>query len=167
MRYFYFILILSLFVGCAQYASVEVGFNDGAILAGTFGDMIVRVSKIEAFQNAQYSSIWESGNTVSVPVNGSDFFSITGGYVSILPGAYKKFRVTIDSLRYKIDNTTVMLLDSNYQFTATAFTDIMIDSGDEYQLVIGINSSNWFDSESLKIKAGHSPFENATLKIFY
>ncbi|MEO0184448.1 MAG: hypothetical protein ABIL22_02240 [candidate division WOR-3 bacterium] len=167
MRYLYLILILSLFWGCAQNASVEIGFNDGVILAGTFGDMIIRVSKIEAFQNAQYTTIWENGNTVSVPVNGSDFCSITGNYVSIVPGTYRKFRVTIDSLSYKIDNTVVLLLDSNYQFIPTAFSDIVIEDGDEYRLVIGISSSSWFESESLRIKPGHSPFENATLKIFY
>jgi hypothetical protein len=160
-------LIIILFAGCAQNAMVEFGFNDGQLLTGTFGDMSIRVTRIEAFQNAEYTTLWENSNLVSVPVNGNDFCSITGNYVSIIPGNYKKFRVTIDSLSYSIDNTHALLLDSTFQFIASAFSDIIIEENDEYRFVISINSSTWFDSESLRVKAGHQPFEGASLKIFY
>jgi len=167
MRYIYCGLILILMIGCAQNAAVEIGFNDGALLAGTFGDMIIGVSKIEAFQNAEYTIIWDVGNIVTVPVNGEDFCSVTGDYVSIMPGTYRKLRITIDSMNYRIDNSVISLIDSVYQFTATSFSDIIINGNDEYRLVVGIASSNWFDSESLKIKTGHQPFEGANLKLYY
>ncbi len=168
MRYFYGIIILGIFAGCAQNATVEVGMNDGAILAGTYGDMVIRVTKIEAFHNGQYLTLWESSNIVSVPLNSGDFQSITGSSVSIDPGSYKYFRITIDSLNYKLDNTTgVMLLDSAYEFTATAFTNLVIEENDDYRIVIGINTNGWFDSESLRIKQGNQPFEGATLRIHY
>ncbi len=168
MRYFHAILIVGIFVTCAQNATVEIGMNDGPIIAGAYGDMIIRATKIEAFQNGQYTTIWENSSIVSVPINSSDFYSVSGNYVAIDPGTYKKLRITIDSLNYKVDNTTnVLLLDSVYEFIATAFTDIIIEENDEYRLVIGICSSNWFDSESIKIKQGHQPFEGANLKIYY
>lgn len=167
MKLIYCALLGILLIGCAQNATVEIGFNDGALLAGTFGNMIIRVSKIEMLQNKEYITLWEGSNIVIVPVNGEDFCSITNGYISIVPGTYKTLRITIDSLIYKIDNSTALLIDSVYQFNATAFSDLVVEDNDEYRFVVGIASTNWFDSESLKIKTGHQPFEGASLKIYY
>lgn len=167
MKLIYGALLVILLIGCAQNANIEIGFNDSALLAGTFGDMIIRVSKIEMLQNKEYTTLWEGSSIVMVPVNGEDFCSITNDYISIVPGTYKTLRITIDSLSYKIDNSTVLLIDSIYQFNATAFSDLVIEDNDEYRFVVGIASTNWFDSDSLKIKTGHQPFEGANLKIFY
>lgn len=167
MKFIYCALLGILLIGCAQNATVEIGFNDGAFLAGTFGDMIIRVLKIEMLQNKEYTAIWEGSSIVSVPINNQDFCSITNGYISIIPGTYKTLRITIDSLSYKIENSTVLLIDSVYQFTATAFSELLVEDNDEYRFVVGITSTNWFDSESLKIKPGHHPFDGASLKIYY
>ncbi|MEO0189634.1 MAG: hypothetical protein ABIL18_01485, partial [candidate division WOR-3 bacterium] len=95
------------------------------------------------------------------------FCSITRNYISIPSGSYKKMRITIDSLSYKIDNTTIVLLDSIYQFVADAFTELIIEDNEEYRIVIGIASTNWFDPVSQQIKTGHLPFEGASLKFYY
>lgn len=167
MKYIYYGLIGILLIGCAQNATVEIGFNDGALLAGTFGDMIISVSKIELLQNEEYIPIWEKSSVVRVPVNGENFCSITNSYISIAPGNYRYLRITVDSLGYIIDNSITPLIDSVCQFTASSFSEIIVEENDEYKFVIGITSANWFDSESLKIKTGHQPFEGASLKVFY
>lgn len=164
---FIHISFLLLLIGCAQNATVEIGFNDSAILKGSYGDLIITVSKIEMYQTKEFVEIWSGINKVSVPVGGNDYYSITGGYIPVAPGSYKKLRITIDSLIYKIDNTTVILLDSTYQFIASAFTDILIEDNEEYRLLVSIASTNWFDPVAQKIKTGHQPFEGANLKIYY
>ncbi len=169
MRFFHllFISMLLLIITCAQNASVEVGFNDGPLFRGIYGDIVARVIKIELFQNGKFTEIWNSNNTVSIPINGDEYCSITNSYIPVSAGSYKKIRITIDSLSYKIDNTITVLLDSLYQFTADAFTDIVVDANEEYDLVISIASANWFDPDSQKIKTGHQPFEGASLKVYY
>ena len=168
MRIFLLAFIsLLMIIACAQNASVEIGFNDGVLLRGTYGDIIARITRIEVFQDGEFTEIWNGNNIVDIPLNSDDYCSITNGYVTITPGSYKKMRVTIDSLSYKLDNTIVALLDSVYQFTANAFTDIIIEDNDEYRLVISIASTNWFDPDSQKIKIGHQPFEGASLKVYY
>lgn len=161
------LLYCLIIISCAQNAMIEIGFNDGALLSGVYGDMIIRVSEIEIFQDGEFVSIWNGSNIVEVPINSSDFCSITGNYIPLAGGTYKKMRITTDSLSYKIDNTIIPLLDSVYQFTANAFTDIIIEGNEEYRLVISIASTNWFDPDSQKIKTGHQPFEGVSLKIFY
>lgn len=168
MRSFHFAFFsILMIIACAQNASIEIGFNDGLLLRGTYGDIIVRVTKIEIFQGGEFINLWDNNNIVGIPINSNDYCSITNGYLSVSSGSYKKMRITIDSLSYKIDNTTVTLLDSVYQFTANAFTDIVIDANDEYRLVVSIASANWFDPDSQKIKTGHLPFEGASLKVYY
>ncbi len=158
---------LLMIIACAQNASIEIGFNDGVLLRGTYGDIIARVTRIEIFQSGEFTEIWNGNNIVNIPINSNDYCSITNGYIFITSGSYKKMRITIDSLSYKLDNTNVILLDSVYQFTANAFTDIIIEDNDEYKLVISIASTNWFDPDSQKIKIGHQPFEGASLKVYY
>ncbi|MGQ9533951.1 MAG: hypothetical protein ACUVTF_01795 [bacterium] len=167
MKYIYYGLIGILMIGCAQNARVEIGFNDGALLAGTFGDMIISVSKLELLQDGEYIPIWEKSSIVSVPINSEDFCSITNSYISIVPGNYRYLRITVDSLSYRIENSIISLIDSVCQFTATSFSEIIVEANEEYRFVVGITSTNWFDSESLKIKSGHQPFEGASLKVFY
>ncbi len=168
MRTFHLVVIsILMMVACAQNASVELGFNDGPLLRGIYGDMVVRVTKIEILQSGEFIDIWNNNNIVSIPINDDDYCSITNGYLPLAAGSYKKMRITIDSLSYKIDNTTVILFDSVYQFIANAFTEIVIDENEEYRLVISIASDNWFDPDSQKIKPGHQPFEGASLKVYY
>jgi len=168
MRFFHLAFIsLLMIIACAQNASVEIGFNDGVLLRGTYGDIIVRVTRIEVFQSGEFTEVWNGNNIVDIPINSDDYCSITNGYIPITSGSYKKMRITIDSLSYKLDNTVVALLDSVYQFTANAFTDIIIEDNDEYRLVISIASTNWFEPDSQKIKTGHQPFEGASLKVYY
>lgn len=154
-------------IACVRNASVEIGFNDGPIFRGTYGDIVVRVTKIEAFQKGQFSDLWNGNNVVSIPINSDEYCSITNSYVILSSGSYTKMRITIDSLAYKVDNTDIILLDSIYQFTANAFTDIVIEDNSEYRLVISISSNTWFDPDSHKIKTGHQPFEGASLKVYY
>jgi hypothetical protein len=160
------ILPILIMVGCAGTASVEVGMNDAQV-DGTFGDMVMRVTKIEVAEDNTYNTIWESVVLVNVPVQSEDYVSITQNYVEISPGSYKYVQLTVDSVRYIQNTTSIMLMRTPYQFVATAFADIIIDENEELKLVVGINSKDWFDIDSLKIKAGHDPFEGASLKVYY
>ncbi|MEO0136522.1 MAG: hypothetical protein ABIL40_02010 [candidate division WOR-3 bacterium] len=166
MKSLYFVLII-LIISCAPNASVEFGFNDGALINGTFGDLIIQVTKIEALQGKDFIEVWRGNTQVAVSVNDDNYQSITNGYIPITPGNYKKVRLTIDSLIYKIDNTSIVLVDTLYQFIADAFTPILIEENQDYRLVISIASSNWFSPDSQRIKTGHKPFEGASLKIYY
>jgi|UniRef100_A0A7V3RHI5 hypothetical protein len=165
MRYSLFLIIL--IIACAQNASVEVGINDGAILNGTYGDISVHFTRIEIFQNGSYTDLWNGSNNVNFKINSENFCSITMNYVPVPPGSYRKLRVTIDSLSYVEEGKKTVLLDSSYQFIASAFTDLIIEENGEYRFVINANTTTWFDPDSIKIKNGHQPFENASLKLFY
>ncbi|MCX7994227.1 MAG: hypothetical protein N3A65_00420 [candidate division WOR-3 bacterium] len=166
MRIFYLAFALAI-ISCAQNATVEFGFNDGTLLTGTFGDLVMDVTKIEILQERKFVEIWKGSKITYVPVSSDEYNSITDGYIPVSPGYYKEVRITIDSLIYKIDNTTVVLIDSTYQFTANAFTELLLEENHDYRLVISIASANWFSPDSQKIKTGHQPFEGASLKLYY
>ena len=98
-----------LIVGCAGNALVEVGLNDETtVLAGTAGDLAMRVLRIEVPEGDIYSTIWEGEKFVQVPTQTSDFISITEGYVEITPDAHEHIRLTVDSIRYVNDITTML-----------------------------------------------------------
>lgn len=162
-----FSILPLLFFNCANPASVEFGFNDETLLLGAVGEFVISVSKIEAKIEGDYSTIWEGNRTVSVPSGTSDFLSITENTVSIDPGTYRTFKITIDSLKFKQETISTLLIDTNYQFTVNSFSDIIIGGGDELKLVVVIASFNWFDYDSLKIKTGKTPFEGAVVRQVY
>jgi len=162
-----------LIVGCAGQAMVEVGLNDSEFLSfllwGTEGDIVMRVVCIEVPQDGAYDTLWSGAHEVVVPIRDRDFVSITGGDVEISPDSYLRMRLTVDSVRYVDEPVDKMLIDTPYQFTAQAFSAIVIEEDDEFRLVVNINSDAWFDSnpDSLKIREGHEAFEGAQLKIYY
>lgn len=168
MKKLIFFMIVSLAViGCAGKANIEIGLNDEGLLLGTFGDLTMRVLKIELPEGAVYNTIWEGIKFVTVSIQGGDFVSITDHYITVTPGSYNKIRLTVDSLCYAQETTKKILIDTVYQFEATAFTEIVIEEGDELNLVVNIVSSSWFDMGLLEIKTDHYPFENAGLKVYY
>ncbi len=173
MRKIVAVIVPLLIVGCAGQAMVEVGLNDSEfssfLLLGTEGDIVMRVLCIEVPQEGAYDTLWSGAQEVAVPINGADFVSITGGNVEISPDSYLRMRLTVDSVRFVDEPTDKMLVDAPYQFTAQAFSAIVIEEGDEFRLVININTDMWFDSnpDSLKIREGHEAFEEAQLKIYY
>uniref|UniRef100_A0A7C4X8Y5 DUF4382 domain-containing protein n=1 Tax=candidate division WOR-3 bacterium TaxID=2052148 RepID=A0A7C4X8Y5_UNCW3 len=154
-------------LNCANFASVEFGFNDEGIYRGTLGQFGIRVLKIEAKTKENYSPLWEGTRLVFVQREGSGFASITEQSIQMDPGTYKTLRITVDSLCYVTDVNSFLLLDTEYQFTASSFSDITIDKGDELRLVIDIASPQWFDSDSMKIKTGHQAFEGAAVRRYY
>ncbi len=160
--------VLPLFiVGCAGTAMVEVGVNDEAtLLAGTAGDVGMRVLRIEVPEGDSYNTIWEGVKYVQIPTTSSDFISITENYIEITPDAYQHIRLTVDSVRY-VNETTTVLIETSYQFNANAFTEIVIEENDEFRLVVGIASTTWLDTDSIKIREGFDAFQGATLKISY
>ncbi|HEC78348.1 MAG TPA: hypothetical protein ENI34_04295 [candidate division WOR-3 bacterium] len=150
-------------IGCGGEAFIEVGATDGA-LDGTLGDLVMRVLQIDIPEEGSYTTIWNTGKEITVGVLSSDFVSITDGVLSIPPGTYSNIRLTIDSLRY-VSDSTVMLIDTAYTFTADAFTPILIDENDELTLVVNINSAAWFDPDSMVLIG--EPFDQAALRIYY
>ncbi len=161
------VFILIVVLSCANVASVEVGLNDEGLLRGVPGQFIIRVLKIEAKRGEEYSPIWEGNKLLTITAQKGGFNSVTDRYVDITPGSYKTFRITVDSLVYTKDITNVVLLYTPYQFDAGAFREIVIESNDEYKLVVNITSDQWFDTDSLKIRAGCAPFAGAKLSIYY
>jgi hypothetical protein len=161
------IVLPMVIVGCAGQGLVEIGANDAALFDGTLGDMTMTVTEIELAEDDIYTTIWEGEKDLSVSVQAADFVSITDGYVEINPGVYQTIRLSIALLRYVHDTTSIPLVTSPMQFTASSFSGIVIEENDEFQLVVGIMSQSWFDSDSLKIKSGHEPFEGAFLRIYY
>jgi hypothetical protein len=153
-------------VGCGGDAFVEVGANDGALLAGTLGDIGMRVTRIEIPDAGDYVTIWEGAQPVLIAIQTTDFVSITNGYVDIAPGSYANVRVTVDSVWYANDSS-VVLIYTPYTFTATAFSPIVISENQELRLAVYLNSSSWFSIDSLKIREGHEAFEGAGLRISY
>lgn len=169
MKRFFALLLLFLFICCGGTGMVEIGINDGpekATLAGA-GDIAMRVLRIDIPESGAYTVLWEGEQEVLVSVESSDFISVTNRYLDIEPGSYENVRVTVDSVRHVQDTIEVMLVDTAYQFVADAFTDIVIEEDDEFQLVVGINTPLWFDPGSQEIRPGHVAFEGATLKIYY
>lgn len=166
MKKFVTLILPIIIIGCAGQAMVEVGLYDESLVDAPLGDVVMRVTKIELAEDNTYNTIWESVNHVEVTVQSSDFVSITEGSIEITPGSYQSIRLTVDSVCY-VSDSTVMLVETSYQFIANAFTQIVIDENDDLQLAITINSSSWLDTDSMKIKGGHELFEEAALRIYY
>lgn len=165
-KIFVFILPI-IIIGCAGDATVEIGINDQGLLRGTLPNLMLWVSKIEFPEDNTYTTVWEGSKEVQVAINDDTFLSIADDYIAIPGGSYQHIRLTIDSLYFVQDNTSGMLLDTAYQFDATALFEIIIEEGDEFQLLVNIISDNWFDADSLRIKPGHEAFEGARLLIYY
>ncbi|TET59959.1 MAG: hypothetical protein E3J47_07640 [Candidatus Stahlbacteria bacterium] len=166
MKKFVTLILPIIIIGCAGQAIVEVGLYDESLVDAPLGDVVMRVTKIELAEDNTYNTIWESANHVEVTVQSSDFVSITESYIEITPGSYQSIRLTVDSVCY-VSDSTVMLVETSYQFIANAFTQIVIDENDDLQLAITINSSSWLDTDSMKIKSGHELFEGAALRVYY
>lgn len=166
MKKFVTLILPIIIIGCAGQAMVEVGLYDESLVDAPLGDVVMRVTKIELAEDNTYNTIWESANHVEVTVQSSDFVSITEGSIEITPGSYQSIRLTVDSVCY-VSDSTVMLIETSYQFIANAFTQIVIDENDDLQLAITINSSSWLDTDSMKIKEGHVAFEEAALRVYY
>lgn len=166
MKKFVALILPIIIIGCAGQAMVEVGMYDESLAEAPLGDVVMRVTKIELAEDNTYNTIWESANHVEVGVQSSDFVSITNNYVEITPGSYQSIRLTVDSVGY-VSDSTVMLVETSYQFIANAFSQIVIDENDDLQLAITINSSSWLDTDSMKIKEGHVAFEGAALRVYY
>lgn len=166
MKKFVTLILPIIIIGCAGQAMVEVGLYDESLIDAPLGDVVMRVTKIELAEDNTYNTIWESANHVEVTVQSSDFVSITEGSIEITPGSYQSIRLTVDSVCY-VSDSTVMLVETSYQFIANAFTQIVIDENDDLQLAITINSSSWLDTDSMKIKGGHELFEGAALRVYY
>jgi len=166
MKKFVTLILPIIIIGCAGQAMVEVGLYDESLVDAPLGDVVMRVTKIELAEDNTYNTIWESANHVEVTVQSSDFVSITEGSIEITPGSYQSIRLTVDSVCY-VSDSTVMLVETSYQFIANAFTQIVIDENDDLQLAITINSSSWLDTDSMKLKVGHVPFEGAALRVYY
>jgi len=166
MKKFVTLILPIIIIGCAGQAIVEVGLYDESLVDAPLGDVVMRVTKIELAEDNKYNTIWESANHVEVTVQSSDFVSITEGSIEITPGSYQSIRLTVDSVCY-VSDSTVMLVETSYQFIANAFTQIVIDENDDLQLAITINSSSWLDTDSMKIKGGHELFEGAALRVYY
>ncbi|MBA7515123.1 hypothetical protein ES705_07161 [subsurface metagenome] len=166
MKKFVALILPIIIIGCAGQAMVEVGLYDESLADAPLGDVMMRVTKIELAEDNTYNTIWESANHVEVAVQSSDFVSITNNYIEITPGSYQSIRLTVDSVCY-VSDTTVMLVETSYQFIANAFSQIVIDENDDLQLAITINSSSWLDTDLMKIKEGHVAFEGAALRVYY
>jgi hypothetical protein len=161
------LIILIILINCAGNATAEFGMNDRGLLRGTLGDFVVYVSKIELPEDNTYTTVWDGSSAVEVSVNDDDFVTITEHSIEVLPGSYEQVRVTIDSLYYVQDQISEVLVGTALEFTATAISDVVIEEGDELQLVINIVSDNWFDAESLMIRPGHEAFEGARLQVHH
>ena len=166
MQKIFLLLLPIIFIGCAGQALVEFGMNDDEGFDGTFGDLTMRVTEIAVPQGGEYVTVWAGAQDMTIEVGETGYVSITYGYETVEPGSYGHVRVTAENLQY-VDIGSIMLVDTSYRFSAAAFTPIVLEENDELQLVININSDAWFDTDSLKIRTGHQPFEGASLRIYY
>lgn len=161
-----FILPL-IIIGCAGQGAIEFGINDGALFDGTLGDISMTVTRIEMPEGDGYTMVWEGAKEVIVGIQVSDFVSITDRYIEVMSGSYQNIRLTVESVRYIQDSNSVLLVDTSYQFTATAFSALPVEENFDQEFVVGIMSPTWFDIDSLKIREGHEAFQGASLKINY
>ena len=166
-RFLWLVTSVIIVINCAGTANVEMGMNDEGTLAGVYGDLRMRILVLELFDGADYKTLWQGPMTNTISILSTDFISITNGFEVIEPGSYSRVRVSVDSLQYVNQSLQIMLVDTALTFIADAFSAIEIDDGDERQLLINIASPNWFDTDSVKIRSGHQPFEGAGLKIYY
>ena len=167
MKRLVFLILPLIIIGCTGQGAIEFGANDGSLFDGTLGDIGMTVTRIEMPEGDGYLTIWEGAREVVVALGVADFVSITDRYVEVTPGSYQNVRLTVESVRYIQDTVSVLLIDASYQFIAGAFSELVVDENDDLQFVIGIMSTTWFDSDSLKIRSGHEAFEGATLRIYY
>lgn len=165
MRYVVFVLIpCLLIIGCAGEALVEFGMTDDVLFDAPLGDIGMRVLQIEIPENGSYTTIWDLGTYIEVPVQSSGYMSITTSPVTIVPGTYDHVRVTVDSVLY-LSDSVVVLIDSTYVFDAKAFNNIIIDENDDMSLVINIISTSWFDANTGSVSG--TPFDQAALRVYY
>ncbi|MGB3479740.1 MAG: hypothetical protein WBB67_11335 [bacterium] len=167
MKRLVFLILPLIIIGCTGQGAIEFGANDGALFDGTLGDIGMTVTKIEVPDGDGYLTVWEGAKEVVVALGVADFVGITDRYVEVTPGSYQNVRLTVESVRYIQDSISVLLIDASYQFIATAFSGLVVDENDDLQFVIGIMSTTWFDSDSLKIRSGYEAFQGATLRINY
>ena len=154
-------------IGCAGQGAIEFGINDGALFDGTLGDISMTVTRIEMPEGDLYTTVWEGAKEVIVGIQVSDFVSITDRYIEVTPGSYQNIRLTVESVRYIQDSNSVLLIDTSYQFIATAFSALPVEENFDQEFVVGIMSTTWFDIDSLKIREGYEAFQGASLKINY
>lgn len=165
MRYLGAVLIpILLFIGCAGEALVEFGANDDVLFDAPLGDIVMRVLMIEIPEGEAYTTIWDYGKQVVIPVQAGEFVTITDSALSVVPGTYDHVRVTVDSVRY-VSDSTMMLIDTAFVFNANAFTNLIIDENDEMRLVINIVSSSWFDANNVQLI--DDPFNQAALRVYH
>lgn len=158
------LILMMIIIGCTGQAVIEVGINDDALVDAPLGDLVMRVTRIELPEGGTYNAIWEGPKEIQVAIQSSGFVSITDTYLEISPGSYQNLRLTVDSVRYEND-TTVMLIDSSFQFVARAFGEIVVEENDELQLVVNIVSSSWFDANLKEITA--EAFNQAALRVYW
>ena len=167
MKKIFIFAFLVIVMGCGGNAKVEFGMDDEATMRGQLGDLAIWVSKIELTEDETYVTVWEGSKQVSVEIEEALFASITDAEVEVSPGSYNSARLTVDSIYYIEGTVNKMLVDTAYQFIATALTAIVIEENDQLSLVVNIASTNWFDTGTQEIMSGHSPFEGARLRIHY
>jgi hypothetical protein len=143
---------------------VEFGVTDDVLFDAPLGDIEMRVLRIEVPEGGTYTTVWELGKHVAVPIQTSGFVSITDGVVSVVPAEYDKVRVTVDSVCF-VNETSKVLIDTVYVFDANAFTSLLIEDNDDMKLVINIVSTSWFDASTGTISG--TPFDQAALRVFY
>lgn len=158
------LITLILIAGCTSEAFVEFGTNDDVLFDAPLGDITMRVLRIEVPEGGSYTPVWEMGKRVVVPIQSGSFVSITDGPIVIVPGTYAHVRVTVDSVCYVSDSTT-LLIDTTYIFDANAFTGIVIEENDDISLVINIVSTSWFDTNTGTVSG--TPFDQAALRVYY
>ena len=167
MRIWVCFVLPLIIIGCAGQSAIEFGINDGALFDGTLGDISMTVTRIEMPEGDVYTMVWEGAKEVIVGIQVSDFVSITDRYIEVMPGSYQNIRVTVESVCNKVYNNRVLLIDTSYQFIATAFSALPVEENFDQEFVIGIMSTTWFDIDSLKIREGYEAFQGASLKINY
>lgn len=167
MRIVFALVAVIALVGCGNNAAVEFGMNDEAVLDSEFGDIGMKIRGIELPEGDNYITIWEGVEYVQIELKNSDFVSITNDYRGVAPGSYSNVRITVDSVVYVQETSSTVLIDTLFQFVAQAFAPLVIDEGDELQLVVVIASENWFDLNTGSIIPGSQAFEGAALRIHY
>ena len=148
-------------------ALAEFGMNDEQLLADDVGGLRMEIHRVELPSGSNYFTVWEGTETVQVELYNSSFCTITNGYIQIEPGTYDNTRLTVDSLAYVQQTSTILLVDTSFAFIAQTFMPIIIEEENEYRLVISIASDVWFDADSVRIIPGRYPFEGAALRMFY
>jgi len=167
MKKFIFLISPLLIISCTGQGAIEFGANDAALFDGTLGDIAMTVTRIEVPEGGDYLTVWEGSEEVVVALGVADFVSITDRYVEVTPGSFQNVRLTVESVRYIQDSVSIPLINASYQFVATAFSSLVVEENDDLQFVIGIMSTTWFDTDSLKIRSGYEAFQGATLRINY